>query len=385
MGTPRVVYSIGVTFAGGGIGSIAYRDVRALHAHHMLHRLLCGSYRPTEIPGPLIRAWGWPSRLLRVLALYDKRRFIAYIHAVLYDIWAARHVRAADIFHGWGNFSLRSLERARGAGALTLVTRASAHPLYEDALLRREYAHWGLTFRQPQGLLRRAVREIEEADYVLIPSPYVRDTFLRHGVPEEKLVQIPFGVDTRRFHPPEKRDSSPFRVLFLGQIGVRKGVPYLLEAWRRLGWGDAELWLVGRVEAGFGRVLARYRDMPGLRLRPYHPDPADLFRRAHVFAFPTITEGSALVTYEALASGLPVVTTFNAGSLVRDGQEGYIIPLRDVDMLAAKLDRLRRDDTLREEMARRARRRVEPYTWTRYGETLVHWISEILLRPKKLV
>ena len=91
------------------------------------------------------------------------------------------------------------------------------------------------------------------------------------------------------------------------------------------------------------------------------------------------------MTYEALASGLPVVTTFNAGSLVRDGQEGYIIPLRDVDMLAAKLDRLRRDDTLREEMARRARRRVEPYTWTRYGETLVHWISEILLRPKKLV
>jgi len=380
----RTVYSIGAKFAGGGIGTTAYHAVRGLHRHGLLYRLLCGSYVPTEIPAERVRAMGWASRGLRKLATYDPRRWVSYVHNVAYDRWAAGHLEPCDVFHGWGGFSLRSLERARELGAVTIVERASSHPVYQARLLSDEYARWGLPFHMPARALQRAVAEIEWADYVLIPSDFVRQTFLQQGVPEEKLVQVSFGADTGRFRPVDSSgDPRLFRVLFVGQVGIRKGVPYLLEAWKRLNWTDAELWLVGRVDSGLGRLLTPYVKLPGVHLVGYSADPVVLFQQADVFAFPTIEEGSALVTYEALACGLPVVTTPNAGSVVRDGVEGFLVPIRDVDVLAARLEQLRANERLRREMGKAARSRVERLTWDAYGEALAVIVQRMSLGKKE--
>jgi glycosyltransferase involved in cell wall biosynthesis len=262
-------------------------------------------------------------------------------------------------------------------GMKTVVERASSHPLFQASLLREEYARWGLTFRIPQAALRRAIAEMEVADYVLIPSDFVRHTFVEQGFPKERLLQVPFGVDTARFRPVNGQSSHPFRVLFVGQVGIRKGVPYLLEAWQRLGWQDAELWLVGRPSAEFLPILARYRDLPGLRLIGYVTDPVAVYQQADVFTFPTIEEGSALVTYEALACGLPVVTTPNAGSVVRDGVEGFIVPTRDVEALVAVLERLRADERLRLGIGWAARQRAEAFTWERYETSLARICTAI--------
>jgi glycosyltransferase involved in cell wall biosynthesis len=101
-----------------------------------------------------------------------------------------------------------------------------------------------------------------------------------------------------------------------------------------------------------------------------------VYQQADVFTFPTIEEGSALVTYEALACGLPVVTTPNAGSVVRDGVEGLLVPIRNVEALAAALECLRADERLRREMGRAARARAEEFTWDGYGETLARVLRQ---------
>ncbi|MCD6291622.1 MAG: glycosyltransferase family 4 protein, partial [Anaerolineae bacterium] len=176
----------------------------------------------------------------------------------------------------------------------------------------------------------RNLAEIEGADQVIVPSEYVLGTFLAHGVPRGKITVIPFGVDVGRFSPPEERPESPVRFLFVGQIGVRKGVHYLLEAWQRLALPDAELILAGRVQSNSWPALAHYGDLPGVRWVG-HVDPVDLYRSAHVFVFPSLDEGSALVTYEAMAAGLPLIVTGASGSLARDGVEGVLVPARDVD------------------------------------------------------
>jgi glycosyltransferase involved in cell wall biosynthesis len=88
---------------------------------------------------------------------------------------------------------------------------------------------------------------------------------------------------------------------------------------------------------------------------------ADEYARADVFCLPSLCEGSATVVYEALAAGLPVITTPNAGSIVRDGREGFIVPVRDAEAIASRIDELASDDALRQEMARAARER------SRYG------------------
>jgi glycosyltransferase involved in cell wall biosynthesis len=342
----------------------------------MLHRLLVGSYRPTEIPREKIRSLGLPSRVLRKLAVYDRTGWLWHLHNLLYDRWAARHLEAANLFHVWGNHGLVSLRQARAMGMKTVVERASSHPLFQAGLLREEYARWGLTFRIPQAALRRAIAEMEVADYVLIPSDFVRQTFLECGFPESKLLQVPFGTDTSRFRPADERGPHPFRTLFVGQVGIRKGVSYLLEAWQQLGWQDAELWLLGQVSPEMKAILPSYRDLPGVRFIGYTPDPVAVFQSADVFAFPTIEEGSALVTYEALACGLPVVTTPNAGSVVRDGVEGFIMSIRDVEALAAALECLRADERLRREMGQAARARAEEFTWDGYGETLARVLRQ---------
>jgi glycosyltransferase involved in cell wall biosynthesis len=372
----KVVYSIAARFAGGGIGTTAYHAVRGLHRHGLLQRLLCGSFRPTEIPGEKIRATGLPSRALRKLATFDASGWLWHLQNLLFDAWASRRLEPADLFHVWNNHGLASLRRAREMGMVTVVNRASSHPLYCTRLLKEEHARWEIAFRSSQSALRRSVAEMEEADYVLIPSDFVRCSFLEEGFPEHRLLQVSFGADTTRFRPAEERDSHPFRVLFVGQIGIRKGIPYLLEAWQQLGWRDAELWLVGRIEAGISPILTRWERLPGMKISGYVPDPASLYQQADVFAFPTIEEGSALVTYEALACGLPVVTTPNAGSVVRDGVEGFIVPLRDVNALAERLERLRGDERLRQEMGRAARRRAVAHTWDRSGDL----VAEVLRR-----
>ena len=82
---------------------------------------------------------------------------------------------------------------------------------------------------------------------MICPTEQARDSFRAEGVPEPKLITVPNGVDLDRFRPAADRTPHPFRALFVGQIGFRKGVPYLLQAWQRLGWRDAELWLAGKV------------------------------------------------------------------------------------------------------------------------------------------
>lgn len=375
----EIIYSVGARFAGSGIGATAYHAVRGLQRAGLLRRLLCGSFRPSEIPPERIRAMGWPNRVLRKVAVYDPTGWLSYGHDVLYDIWAARRLEPAALFHVWNNFGLRSLLRAREMGAVTVVERASCHPLYQAEVLAEEYRRWGLIWRHPQPALRRALAEIERADYVLVPSDFARQTFLERGYPAERLLQVPFGVDTERFHPSPEREKGPFRVLYVGQISPNKGVPYLLEAWRRLRWSDSELWLVGRMGHEMKALLRRYHDLAGVRWYGHVADPVALYQQTDVFCFPSLQEGSALVTYEALACGLPVITTPNAGSVVRHGVEGLLVPMRDVEALVQSLQHLRDDAALRRSMGQAARQRAEAYPWERYEDDLartLRWAAE---------
>jgi glycosyltransferase involved in cell wall biosynthesis len=366
----RVIYSLGARFAGHGIGTTAHHAVRGLERNGLLLRLLCGSCAATEIPAERIRSLGLASRALKRAAVRDPSGRLASLHSRLYDCWSARRLEPCDVFHGWNGHCLGAMERARALGAQTWVECASWHPTPRTQLLREEHERLGLPFRSDDGARSRAVAELERADRILVPSERAEQSFLDEGVAAERLIQLPFGADLQRFRPPAERPPGPFRLLFVGDCGPRKGVVYLLEAWRSLAWQDAELWIAGRVPREMEPVLRPLRDLPGLRWLDFAADPAPLYAGTDVFVLPTLEEGSALVGYEALASGLPMVTTPNAGSVVREGREGFLVPPRDVDALCARLERLRADPELRRELGRAARERAEQFSWTRYGDAL---------------
>ncbi|MCE5258558.1 MAG: glycosyltransferase family 4 protein [Chloroflexi bacterium] len=366
----QVVYSQGARFAGGGIGSTAYHAVHGLAQQHMLARLLCGSYNQTEIPDALITAFGLPNRALRKLAQYDSSGRIAYYQTSLYDDWASGRLKAADLFHVWGNYGLRSLRKAHDQGMVTMVERASALPRVQAEILAAEYSKWRLAWRPVADELNRAEAELEAADYILVPSPFAYESFVKNGFPDSKIRSLPFGVDVTRFQPASEREPSPFRVLFVGQLGLRKGVLYLLQAWERLHWENAELWLVGNTDASF-RQFRHLLRLPGVRAAGYTADPLRCYQNADLFVFPSLEEGSALVTYEALACGLPVITTYQSGSVVRDGTDGWIVPVCDAGSLAERMQLMRNDNALRARMAAAARERALEYPWTRYEQQYV--------------
>jgi glycosyltransferase involved in cell wall biosynthesis len=175
-------------------------------------------------------------------------------------------------------------------------------------------------------------------------------------------------------------NRSKFIALFVGEVGLRKGVPYLLQAWSELNLKNAELWLVGAVVPGIKKIVEKYHGREDIKFLGFQRNIPELMTKADIFVFPSIEEGSALVTYEAMAAGLPVVTTTNSGSVVRDGQEGFVLPIRDVEKLKEKIRILYNDRDLRGKMGEAGRRRAEEFTWFNYGENLVKAYEQIINR-----
>ena len=207
------------------------------------------------------------------------------------------------------------------------------------------------------------------ADLILVPSIFARDAVLALGAPPERVTVVPYGVDASWLD--EVPRPQPGRVLFVGAVGLRKGVPYLAEAMRilRRRGVKCEVRVVGPVE-------------PELAANPAFEGPTYVgsvprsemrreFLQADLFVLPSVAEGSATVTYEALACGLPVVTTHNAGSVVRDGADGFIVPIRDAKTLADRIEEIVSNRELRGRLSAQARERAREYTWERYGERLI--------------
>jgi alpha-maltose-1-phosphate synthase len=300
------------------------------------------------------------------------------------DPWAHRHfdavlarrlarIEGVRLVHAFEGTARATFVAARRLGLATVLDVASARERYHAV----EVEEGGSRRSWP---MARVAAERRHADYLLAPSGYVVACLLEAGVPADRIVQLPYGAEPSRCPPPAPRAAGePFRVLFVGQIGLRKGVRYLLEAWRRLRLRDAELVLVGAAGAQGRRLLRDYRGchrwlgpLPRQAVRGW-------FQRSDVFAFPSLAEGSALVTYEAMSSALPLVVTQASGSVVRDGVDGFLVPPRDVDALADRLRHLYEHRDLGARMGAAASARIrERYTWRHYRLRLAGVYEAIL-------
>lgn len=303
------------------------------------------------VRGPLVR------RLTNAVAKAGARAFS--------EEWA--------VVASWGCAEPAFLE-ARSRGATCVLNYPLAHHAYTQRFLqeeaRREPDFSGTlnSHDLPGKLIRRLEREIELADRVLVGSSFVKDTFVEEGVPESKIEVLPYGADVSIFKPnTEGRNGrSRFRMVFAGQISQRKGLSYLLRAFDLVSDDESSLTLVGGLQDDGSALrpwLGKVEHVP----RVAKSTLADIFARADVFVFPTLVEGMPIVVLEAMASGLPVVTTANGpGDIVRDGIEGFIVPVRDPRAIADKLQILRGNPSLRAQMGRNARLRAEGFSWRVY-------------------
>ncbi|HEX8694173.1 MAG TPA: glycosyltransferase family 4 protein [Longimicrobium sp.] len=209
------------------------------------------------------------------------------------------------------------------------------------------------------------------ADVCLAASRYTASTLVENGVPAERIRVIPYGVDLDFFRPPPAPPEGPFRVLFVGQMAQRKGLRYLLEAWRRLALPGAELVLAGRGRLD-RELLARYEGLFRAEVAVDAERLRELYRTSDVFCMPSLAEGFGLVYLESLACGTPVIGTPNTGAadLVREGREGFVVPLRDVEALAERLLWCHRHRAELREMRAEARRTAERHSWAAFRRSV---------------
>jgi glycosyltransferase involved in cell wall biosynthesis len=267
-------------------------------------------------------------------------------------------------------------------GAKTVIERGSSHMKYQTEILQDEYERWGLKFTATHpGVYERELQSYADTDWIAIPSLFVKRTFLERGIPESKLIHVPYGTSLTEFYPVPKEDNV-FRVIYCGNISLRKGVQYLLQAFYELSLLDAELWLVGSIKAELEPFLDKYQsDSVILKGKQPQNKLRWFYSQCSVFCIASIEEGLAMVQPQAMACGLPVVHTTNTGGedIVRAGVDGFCVPIRDVEALKEKILFFYENPDQRNEMGNNALEQARnSLSWDGYGQRIVTAYSKIL-------
>ena len=305
---------------------------------------------------------------------------LGYWNALAFDRWTEKRIVPCDALIAISGAGLRTGKRAQERGGVFICDRGSTHQRYQEIIISEEFRRWGV--ERPVSDERDTVREeliYAQADAITVPSSVAARSFAAMGVPAAKLAVIPYGVRLEDFYPVAEPAAGQFDVLFAGAAGLRKGVPYLLEAFAALRHPHKRLRIAGPVLPELKVLLKRLPQehveflgvVPQTRLR-------ELMSASHVLILPSIEEGLALVQAQAMACGCPIICSANSGGedLFTDSVEGFIVPIRDAVTLAARMQELADDPRRQQAMRAAALARVKSIGgWCEYGD---RW--EALLR-----
>jgi glycosyltransferase involved in cell wall biosynthesis len=367
---PRhLLYSIFARIGGSGLDTDAFEALRASHRGGFLGKAVAYDNRQKEIPSRFIHSLRWHP--VRLISFLDRPYYYGAKKKYL-DWIASRQLETGkyDLFHSWSGDCLQSLRVAKRRGIPSLVEIPTWHR--DRGKTDRPHTPPAPKSSWKQNLLlerERFLEEYELADLLVVLSEKAADTFRVQGFPESKLYYLPRGVDVERFRPGVR--PPVFRAVFSGALIERKGIHHLLEAWHRLDLKNAELWLVGSVHEEAKPHLKRFwRD--NIRTVGFVRDVENYLSQGTIHVFPSTCEGSAKVTYEAAACGLPQITTREAGDVVVDTVEGIIIPPANVDRLAEAILHLYEHPEIVERMSIAARERVvKNFTWDHFRTRLL--------------
>lgn len=293
-----------------------------------------------------------------------------------------RALAEADVVIGFDTSAWVLVERCRSLGRPLIVIRTIGHPDAMEAVsaeLADRFPGWEPTFERRLGEVRRAEQiEHDGANLIVASSSFTRQTLVDHGVDAGKIRVIPHGVDLERFAPALPSRGRPFRFVFVGSISSRKGVPLLMRAWQRLAPTQAELWLVGPVEHRVRRLLP---DLPGLKILGEVPGATvpEVLRQCDVFVFPSYFEGFGLVILQAMACGLPVITTTaTAGPdlITGPGVGGWVIPTGSEERLVEAMAHCLANPDDMHAVGQLGRSIAERYSWQAYGRNWMPVLEE---------
>jgi glycosyltransferase involved in cell wall biosynthesis len=252
--------------------------------------------------------------------------------------------------------------------------------LQEEAKRCPEWEPTLLGTRDSPEKLERKTRELELADFVICPSQFVLDSLPNAARASKHCLVAPFGspnidVDLAQV----SRDSGPLRVLFAGAMTQRKGLADLFAAMKIVNSSEVEFVVAGSPLLPLEWYRKQFSDFTYEAPRP-HGELLELMATCHLFVLPSIVEGRALVQQEAMACGLPLIATRNAGGddLIVDGETGFLVPIRAPEALAEKISWCAANRSVISGMGIAAQKKAREFTWRGYGDMIVAAIRNLI-------
>lgn len=294
--------------------------------------------------------------------------------------------KTARVFIGWSGMSLQALRQARKQGMITVLERGSSHICFQNNILQEEYLKFGKNFEIDKRVIEKELKEYEEADYISVPSDFVKQTFAAYGVNENKIVVNAYGASTHfaTVEAPAAGKKDKFIVVYLGTLSIRKGLIYLFKALQQLSIvdKDLEVWYIGSVAAEMKEIVEEYKK-PNWKFFGHvdHYTLKDHLSRCDVGVQCSLEEGLSMVIPQMMSCGVPVIVTPNSGggNIIRDNVNGCIVPVRSPEAIAERIDYLYNNREFLGHMKQAAEIDIrQGYTWDDYGNRYVSFINQLL-------
>nr|WKN34486.1 glycosyltransferase family 4 protein [Tunicatimonas sp. TK19036]WKN34637.1 glycosyltransferase family 4 protein [Tunicatimonas sp. TK19036] len=312
----------------------------------------------------------------------------AYKHLAKNTLAYAKMKAQPHSYYGFDTSSKEFFEWAAPKGWFLILEQCIAPRASQINMLKQFQENYGIdqkiNIEQCKMLQAREEKEWQLASIIIAPSEYVKVELLKAGAPEAKIRIVPFGYDLNKhsnFHTGilEKRfseKSKKIRVLFAGNVVYRKGINEIISIAKDLHNENIEFILAGNIHEAIRKDIKLFnlknvRILGKLSISALHQE----YLKSDIFLFPSYLEGSAMVIFEAMSWGLPVVTTYQSGSVIESGKEGYLCHAGDTEKLKANLLSLVYNNKKRLLMSENARITVEKYSLKYYQDNLLEAIN----------
>jgi len=374
-------------------GTFHYFDLaKALNKKNQLVRIITGypKFKLTKfkLPNDLIISFGFFQIMIQC---FNKVRinlnnfFLSTIQIFGFkkvDNLALNYLNDSDVLLALSGCGLKSGNFFKENNKIYICERSSSHILFINEILKEEYAKYGIKFNIDQRIIKRELKEYEQSDFVLVPSKFAQNTFKKYNIFKTKVLTFP--SNNKIFKSKNKKkiffSSNKFKIIYVGSLSLRKGLPYLLDAFNRLNFKGKELHLVG-LKTNDYRLFKHKIDFSKTILHGHLSQSKvnNLLNKSDVFVMPSLEEGAAIAVAQAMNTGLPVIVTKNTGweEVVRKKSTGYVIDIRNSKILYQKLNHLIKNKSILEKFSRNSLKYSKNKTWDNYVSQLNQLVNTL--------
>ena len=280
------------------------------------------------------------------------------------------------IAHIWEN-SPNIIKILKKKGYITILDVPIAPTATVRYLVEKFGKNIGLHFHEYNEYMER--KSYELVDYIVAPSIFVKNEIIKLGIDENKIFVVPFGTDLqlayeKKFIKNYKKKGIDF--VFAGTINRRKGIEFLLEAWKNEKFKNDRLHLCGRLYPEIEKLLKKYNFKNVII--PGFVDVREYFKKCDVYVFPSLLEGSSKSIYEAMSMSLPCIVTHNSGSIIQNEKDGFIINIASSDEIEEKMLLFKERNELICKMGKQAYQNIQKYSWENYANNIINIYKKVI-------